>query len=113
MLLKNFKTSPSSSLRTISDVDHSPFKMWKKKGNYLSALLRLKNNSQPFNSNRQFLPKFSSNCHLDLIKTKTIFKYKDVSGKKILHYYLKEIFCRYYDLESFELVSLELKNQLH
>ena len=110
--IKKFQKHPKAdSLRTISDVDHSPFKMWKKKGNYLSVLLSLKNNSQPFNSNRQFLPKvYAQTGHLDLIKTKTIFKYKDVSGKKILHYYLKKkYFVDIDDLESFKLVESRIK----
>ena len=80
------KDKKASALRTISEPERTPYKMWVKKGSQLKYLFNNKEKKKEFfNFNRRKLPKvFWHDGLVDIIKTKTILKYKNVTGNKVL-----------------------------
>lgn len=73
------------SVRAISYPDHTPYKMWELDNNgYLKPILFLKNNPEPFNTQRQLLPTiYAQTGTIEVIKTNTILKKKSVTGNII------------------------------
>lgn len=70
------------SVRSISYPDHTPYKMWDIDQNgFMKPILNLKNNLEPFNTQRQLLPKvYAQTGSIEVIKTSTILKKKSVTG---------------------------------
>ena len=95
LMIKNPK---ADSLRSISLPERSPYKMWVKKGKYLKYFMK-KNDKQYFNSDRQKLPKiYWHDGVIDIVRYRTIKKYNDLLGKKIL--YLENKFPYLIDIDS-------------
>tara|TARA_B100000780_G_C21055031_1_gene423843 strand:- start:141 stop:860 length:720 start_codon:yes stop_codon:yes gene_type:complete len=70
------------SVRAISHPDHTPYKMWNiDEDGFLKPILYLKDNLEPFNTQRQLLPKvYAQTGTIEVIKTSTIIKKKSVTG---------------------------------
>ena len=70
------------SVRAISYPDHTPFKMWNiDKSGFLKPILNLKDNIEPFNTQRQLLPIiYAQTGSVEVIKLSTIMKKKSVTG---------------------------------
>lgn len=79
----------ADSLRSISIPNQSPFKMWKILDDKLRPLIHTNipdHHSMP----RQTLPTvYWQNCYVDIVRTKTIKKYKSMTGKNIIPYIIK------------------------
>ena len=74
----------SDSVRSVSLVNHTPYKMWKINKSKLIPILKLKNILEPYNTIRQKLPLvYIQTGHLEIIKVKTIKKQKSITGKNI------------------------------
>tara|TARA_B100001057_G_scaffold501148_1_gene621096 strand:- start:4299 stop:5018 length:720 start_codon:yes stop_codon:yes gene_type:complete len=73
------------SVRGVSYPDHTPYKMWTIDENgFLKPILYLKNNLEPFNTQRQLLPTiYAQTGTIEVIKTSTIIKKKSVTGEII------------------------------
>ncbi len=95
LMIKNPK---ADSLRSISLPERSPYKMWVKTGKYLKYFMK-KNDKQYFNSDRRKLPKiYWHDGVIDIVRYRTIKKYNDLLGKKIL--YLENKFPYLIDIDS-------------
>lgn len=102
-----------TSLRAICHPQHTPHKMWVlNENNSMSPLLKLKNNKEPFNTNRQLLPEvFIQTGSIDITRTSTIKKLKSMTGKKIFPYIVNEsYFVDIDDIEMLRIASLRIKN---
>lgn len=77
------------TLRAVSLVKEHPGKMWKEKNNFIFPLIKKKILNQPtYNSQYKSLPKiFVQNASLEISKTSTLYKYKTITGKKIIPYF--------------------------
>ena len=66
------------SVRAISDPDHTPYKMWNiDEEGFLEPLLKLDNNLEPFNTQRQLLPKiYAQTGTIEVIRATTIIEKK-------------------------------------
>ena len=108
--MQNSKTA--DSLRAVSFPTTTPYKMWTIKNNYLNPLLKIKSVKEPYNMPRQKLPKiYVQTGYMDIIRYNTIIKYKSLTGKKILSYFVPE--HTFIDIDnkfSFELAKIFLKN---
>ena len=100
------------SLRTISEPDHTPYKMWKLNSkNEMKPLLELPHNNEPYNTNRQNLPEvYAQTGSIDITRPETIKKYNSMTGKKIYPYIIDQ---RYFvdidNIESLEIASIRMK----
>ncbi len=109
LMVKNPK---ADCLRTISIPERSPYKMWVKKGKYIKHFMK-KTNKQYFNSDRRKLPKiYWHDGVIDIVRFKTIEKYNDLIGKKILYLenkspYLIDIDCK----KDLKIANLLVKNK--
>lgn len=90
---KIFKKSNSDSLRAVKLCDQHPYKMWNIKSNYLSPLFNKKIQGQPGHSNPyQILPKiYIQDASLEISKISNLHKYKNISGKKIIPFFMPNI----------------------
>ena len=88
-----YKKSKADSLRAVKLCDQHPFKMWNIKSNYLLPLFNKKIQGQPGHSNPyQILPKiYIQDASLEISKTSNLYKYKNISGKKILPFFMPNI----------------------
>ena len=87
--IRLFKKSKCDSLRSVSIAKETPFKMWRKKGKFIKPIFGMKKIDKT-NFPRQKLEKFYwQNGYIDIIKPKTINKYRNELGKKILFYEIK------------------------
>jgi CMP-N-acetylneuraminic acid synthetase len=85
LMIKN----KADSLRSVSVAKETPFKMWRKKGKLIKPIFGMKNINKT-NYPRQKLEKFYwQNGYIDIIKPKTIKKYGNELGKKIIFYEIK------------------------
>lgn len=83
------KTKNAESLRAIRECKEHPGKMWLEKKGSLTPLIRKKINNQPMH-NMQFkaLPKvLIQNASLEISNVEVIYKYKTITGKKIIPFY--------------------------
>ncbi len=73
------------SVRAISYPDHTPYKMWNIDNNgFLKPILYLKDNSEPYNAQRQLLPTiYAQTGTVEVIKTSTILEKNSVTGNII------------------------------
>ena len=73
------------SVRAVSEPDHTPYKMWTlDSSNTMTPLLKLQNNAEPYNTQRQLLPEiFAQTGSLEVIRTDTILKKKSRTGSLI------------------------------
>ena len=79
----------SDSLRSVSVAKETPYKMWKKKGKFMSPFFGFQKINKT-NYPRQKLDKFYwQNGYVDIFKPSTIQKYKNELGKKILFFEIK------------------------
>jgi CMP-N,N'-diacetyllegionaminic acid synthase len=76
------------SLRTIVEVEHPPYKMYKIENNNLIPLFSEVNGlKEPYNCPRQILPKtYWHNGYLDIIKVDTVINQGTITGKNIYPY---------------------------
>ena len=81
------------SLRTVTEFEKSPFKMYtinENKTNLLPLFNTFENINEPFNQCRQFLPKtYLHNGYIDIIKT-SILKNNTISGNNIYPYIMNK-----------------------
>jgi CMP-N,N'-diacetyllegionaminic acid synthase len=99
------------SLRSVIPIDKSPYKMYNIKEDVLVPLFTEVNDiKEPYNQPRQILPKcFLHNGYIDIIKTETIYKYKDVTGNTIYPYVMNPSECD--DIDTIEdLINSKKKN---
>jgi CMP-N,N'-diacetyllegionaminic acid synthase len=76
------------SLRTIVEVEHPPYKMYKIVNNILTPLFSEVNGlKEPYNCPRQILPKtYWHNGYLDIIKVDTVLNKNSITGDNIYPY---------------------------
>jgi CMP-N,N'-diacetyllegionaminic acid synthase len=104
--------SSYDSLRAISEPDHTPYKMWKLlEKNKMEQLLYLKDISEPYNMNRQLLPKtYAQTGSIDITRTRTITEQNSMTGRNIYPYIIDEKYFIDIDtIESLELAELRMK----
>ena len=78
----------ADSLRSISVPERTPYKMWKIKGNYLDYIFPNTKfqKKEYFNLDRRKLQDiYWHDGVIDIVKTKTIKKYNNLTGKKIAY----------------------------
>jgi len=99
----------ADSLRSVILAEQTPFKMWKRRGDYLVPLLKLEDVKEPYNSPRQILPKvFWQNACIDIVRPATIFKKHSMTGDKILGFIMDKKYS--IDIDSKEDIN-QLKNK--
>jgi CMP-N,N'-diacetyllegionaminic acid synthase len=104
--------SSYDSLRAISEPDHTPYKMWKLlEKNKMEQLLYLKDIIEPYNMNRQLLPKtYAQTGSIDITRTRTITEQNSMTGRNIYPYIIDEKYFIDIDtIESLELAELRMK----
>lgn len=75
----------ADSLRSVIEAPETPYKMWKKDGDFLKPLLTLPDIAEPYNMPRQKLPKvYFQNACIDIVKTTTILEKESMTGSRIL-----------------------------
>ena len=81
-----FNRKNCHSLRAVRLCNEHPNKMWQIKSNFLKPLINIQINGQPGHSNPyQKLPKiYVQDSSLEICKTKNLYKFKNISGKKII-----------------------------
>lgn len=82
------KNKNADSLRSISIPERTPYKMWKIKGNYLRYIFPKTKyqKKEYFNLDRRKLQDiYWHDGVVDIVKTNTIKKYKNLTGKKIAY----------------------------
>lgn len=89
IFIENFKNY--DSLRTVVEVDKTPYKMYSIENNKLIPLFNNINNlKESFNQPRQILPKsYLHNGYIDILKT-SLLKDNIISGKKIYPFIMKK-----------------------
>ena len=82
----------ADSLRAIRPVEFTPYKMWRKEnGDFLEPILKLENESEPYNLPRQKLPEiFQQDGYIDITRPNVVFEKKSTTGKKILPFLIEE-----------------------
>lgn len=115
-ILKMLKDKTADSLRTVSIPERTPYKMWLSKGKYLEYLFKRKKAyyNEFFNLDRRKLPKvFWHDGIVDIIRSKTLNKFKNVTGDKIIFLKSKNKFIIDIDeKKDLRLANLLLKNKL-
>lgn len=111
---KMIKNNMADSLRTISVPERTPYKMWLKNGKFLKYLFNKKKNLEYFNLDRRKLPKvYWHDGLVDIIRPKTIFNFKNVTGKKIIYIENKNKFLiDIDDKQDLKLANLLLKEKI-
>jgi len=113
---KILNNTKADSLRSISIPERTPFKMWKINGKFIKYLFKNKKNlkNEPFNLDRRKLPLvYWHDGLVDIVKTRTILKYKNVTGKKIAYIINKnKILIDIDDLKDLKLANIMIKNKL-
>ena len=110
LMKKNIK---ADSLRSISIPERSPYKMWVKKGKFLEYFMKNRSKGKEyFNMDRRKLPKvYWHDGVIDVVRSSTIEKHKDLVGNKIIH--LENSFPYSIDIDSprdLRLANLLVKN---
>lgn len=110
------KDKKADSLRSISIPERTPFKMWTKKGKYLKYFIDKKSfiKKEYFNLDRNKLPKvYWHDGVVDIIRFKTLKKYKNLTGKKIAFIFSNNDYLIDIDTEKdLRLLKTFLKNKL-
>ena len=94
------------SVRTVSDPEHSPYKMWTiNSHDFLEPLLTLEGNKEPYNTPRQILPEiFAQTGTIDVVRSQVILEDLSMSGKFIKPLYIDP---RYFiDIDTMESLKL-------
>jgi len=94
--INKLKNSDADSLRIVTSVFHTPFKMWllHKENLYMQPLIKQDVIAEPYNQPRQNLPEvYWQVGTLDVIRTKVITNQKSMSGKNILPYIIDPQFA--------------------
>jgi N-acylneuraminate cytidylyltransferase len=75
----------ATSLRTVVAAMHTPYKMWRKNGDYLEPLLAHSVYPEPYNMPRQMLPPvYWQNAYLDITRWTTVMMRSSMTGDRIL-----------------------------
>ena len=94
------------SLRTVINFEKSPYKMYSINNEILNPLFKTCYNNnklinEPYNKCRQQLPKtFLHNGYVDIMNSRTILKYKSVTGNYIYPYVMDK--SEYHDIDTIE-----------
>ena len=106
----------ADSLRSISVPERTPFKMWKIKKGYLEYLFKNSDayKNEFFNKDRQSLPKiYWHDGKVDIVRYKTLIKYKNVFGKKIKYILSKSKYLiDIDDKKDLEMLNILIKKKL-
>jgi CMP-N,N'-diacetyllegionaminic acid synthase len=77
----------ADSVRSVNPVNRTPYKMWKKSGEFIIPIL----DKECVNYPRQLLPKvYDHNGYVDVIRYNTLMKKKSMTGDKVLPYIMNE-----------------------
>ena len=92
------KNESYSSLRSLTNISETPYKMWKIKNK--KALPLIKSNKELHSIGRQYLPQvYNHSGYIDIIRTrKTILK-NSMTGKNILAFVPKDVLDYYIDID--------------
>ena len=92
------KNESYSSLRSLTNISETPYKMWKIKNK--KALPLIKSNKELHSIGRQYLPKvYNHSGYIDILRTrKTILK-NSMTGKNILAFVPKDVLDYYIDID--------------
>jgi CMP-N,N'-diacetyllegionaminic acid synthase len=81
----------ADSLRSVTSPEHTPYKMWRKSGDYLEPLLTVDGVAEPYCQPRQRLPAvFWQNGYVDIIRPRTILDLGLMCGLRILPFVMDE-----------------------
>lgn len=81
----------ADSLRSVTSPEHTPYKMWRKSGDYLEPLLTVEGVAEPYCQPRQRLPEvFWQNGYVDIIRSRTILDLGLMCGHRILPFVMDE-----------------------
>lgn len=80
--------SDLDAVRTISPVQHSPYKMWRRGADGLiNPLLNLPGIEEPWNEPRQRLPEvWIQNANIDVVRSRVIMEKNSMTGRSIFGY---------------------------
>ncbi len=110
------KDKKADSLRSISIPERTPFKMWIKKGRYLKYFVNKKSfiKKEYFNMDRRKLPKvYWHDGIVDIVRSNTLKKYKNLTGKKIAYIFSNNDYLIDIDTEKdLKLLKIFLKKKL-
>lgn len=81
----------ADSLKSLSPVDKSPYKMWRIDGQYLRPLLEIPGLPEAHSMPRQILPPvYTGNGYLDVIRPRAVLEHNSMVGKVMLPFVLEE-----------------------
>ena len=81
----------ADSLRAVSLAEHTPYKMWRLEGEFLTPLLRLPGVPEPHSLPRQLLPKvYWQNGYVDVVRPRTILELNSMVGRKVLPFMIHD-----------------------
>lgn len=84
-ILKIIKNPKADSLRSISLVPYTPYKLWEKRHEWIIPVLKHKKIKESYNQPRQMLPKaYKHDGFVDIIKIETILRQNSLVGKKVI-----------------------------
>jgi CMP-N,N'-diacetyllegionaminic acid synthase len=94
------KNKSYSSLRSLTTVSETPYKMWKIKNNKAKPLLKSNSKKELHSMGRQYLPQvYNHSGYIDIIRTrKTVLK-NSMTGKNILAFIPKHTLDYYIDID--------------
>lgn len=93
-----FLDSDADSLRSVSVAEPTPYKMWRKQGDYIEPLLDI-GVPESYNLPRQKLPMaYWHNGLIDIFRINTLIEQRSLTGKKILPYEIDRKYC--FDLDT-------------
>lgn len=81
----------ADALRSVSWPEHTPYKMWRIKGEYLEPLLSVEGMTESYCQPRQVLPEvYWQNGYVDIVRPRTILDMNLMCGRKILAFVVSE-----------------------
>jgi CMP-N,N'-diacetyllegionaminic acid synthase len=81
----------ADSLKSVSPVDKSPYKMWRINEAALVPLLEIPGMPEAHSMPRQILPKvYTGNGYIDIIRPRAILEQRSMVGKRVLPYVIEE-----------------------
>ncbi|MBF0249323.1 MAG: acylneuraminate cytidylyltransferase family protein [Alphaproteobacteria bacterium] len=86
------RTTEADSLRAVKLACDTPYKMWRMgESGFLSQLLHLEGESEPYNMPRQKLPPiFQQDGYIDITRPRVVFEMNSTTGRKILPFMIDE-----------------------
>jgi CMP-N,N'-diacetyllegionaminic acid synthase len=90
-VLRMLEDPSADSLKSVSPVDKSPYKMWRIAETELKPLLEVPGMPEAHSMPRQILPKvYTGNGYIDIIRPRAILEQRSMVGKRILPYVIEE-----------------------